>query len=130
MRVLAYGCAHNWLHVNADWVVLEPVDADHRPVPPGRPSHTVLLSNLANRVQPLLRYDLGDNVLVRPDACPCGSALPAVQVQGRAAEMLEFPAGGGHVRIFPMAFGTLLDRVPGIAQFQVVQRRRPRCGCG
>ncbi|TDD55012.1 phenylacetate--CoA ligase family protein [Nonomuraea terrae] len=118
---LAYGCAHNWLHVNADWVVLEPVDADHRPVPPGRPSHTVLLSNLANRVQPILRYDMGDNVLVRPDACPCGSPLPAVQVQGRAAEMLEFPAGGGHVRISPMAFGTLLDRVPGIAQFQVVQ---------
>ncbi|GAB3896213.1 hypothetical protein GCM10027612_50250 [Microbispora bryophytorum subsp. camponoti] len=102
--------------------MLEPVDADHRPVPPGRPSHTVLLSNLANRVQPILRYDLGDNVLVRPDSCPCGSPLPAVQVQGRAAEMLEFPAGdGGHVRISPMAFGTLLDRVPGIAQFQVVQ---------
>ncbi|MGI5488861.1 phenylacetate--CoA ligase family protein [Microtetraspora malaysiensis] len=119
---LAYGCAHNWLHVNTDWAVLEPVDADHRPVPPGRPSHTVLLSNLANRVQPILRYDLGDNVLVRPDACPCGSPLPAVQVQGRAAEMLEFPAGdGGHVHISPMAFGTLLDRVPGIAQFQVVQ---------
>ena len=119
---LAYGCAHNWLHVNTDWVVLEPVDADYRPVPPGRPSHTVLLSNLANRVQPILRYDMGDNVLMRPDACPCGSPLPAVQVQGRAAELLEFPAGGDrHVRISPMAFGTLLDRVPGIAQFQVVQ---------
>ncbi|WP_432869964.1 hypothetical protein [Microbispora rosea] len=65
---------------------------------------------------------MGDNVLMRPDACPCGSPLPAVQVQGRAAELLEFPAGGDrHVRISPMAFGTLLDRVPGIAQFQVVQ---------
>ncbi|GAB3161901.1 hypothetical protein GCM10027161_72160 [Microbispora hainanensis] len=119
---LAYGCAHNWLHLDTDWVVLEPVDADQRPVPPGQPSHTVLLSNLANRIQPILRYDMGDNVLMRPDACPCGSPLPAVQVQGRAAELLEFPAGGDrHVRISPMAFGTLLDRVPGIAQFQVVQ---------
>ncbi|MBB6346996.1 hypothetical protein ACWGH8_22440 [Nonomuraea muscovyensis] len=119
---LAYGCAHNWLHVNSDWAVLEPVDAAHRPVSPGQPSHTVLLSNLANRVQPILRYDLGDNVLLRPDACPCGSPLPAVQVRGRAAEMLAFPGGRSErVGISPMAFGTLLDRVPGIEQFQLVQ---------
>src|SRR5688572_25116999 len=30
---LSYSCEHGWLHVNSDWVVLEPVDADHRPVP-------------------------------------------------------------------------------------------------
>ncbi|MET9340694.1 hypothetical protein [Nonomuraea sp. NPDC003804] len=119
---LAYGCAHNWLHVNSDWALLEPVDADLRPVPPGQPSQTVLLSNLANQVQPILRYNLGDNVLVRPDACPCGSPLPAVQVRGRAAEMLAFPTERGEpVGISPMAFGTLLDRVPGIQQFQLVQ---------
>ncbi|MGV9307538.1 hypothetical protein ACWENQ_26590 [Nonomuraea sp. NPDC004354] len=119
---LAYGCAHNWLHVNSDWALLEPVDADLRPVPPGQPSQTVLLSNLANQVQPILRYNLGDNVLLRPDACPCGSPLPAVQVRGRAAEMLAFPTERGEpVGISPMAFGTLLDRVPGIQQFQLVQ---------
>ncbi len=119
---LAYGCADDWLHVNSDWAVLEPVDADYRPVPPGQPSHTVLLTNLANQVQPILRYDLGDNVLLRPGPCPCGSPLPAVRVQGRAAEMLVIPTGrGGHTGISPMLFGTLLDRLPGIEQFQLVQ---------
>jgi phenylacetate-CoA ligase len=54
---LAYGCARGWLHVNSDWVVLEPVDADHRPVAAGKQSHTVLVSNLANRIQPILRYE-------------------------------------------------------------------------
>ncbi|MEO2092267.1 MAG: phenylacetate--CoA ligase family protein, partial [Gemmataceae bacterium] len=63
----SYGCGERWLHVNSDWAVLEPVDADYRPVPPGEQSHTVLLSNLANRVQPVLRYDLGDSVVMRPD---------------------------------------------------------------
>ncbi len=48
---LTDGCAHGWYHVNSDWAVLEPVDADYRPVPPGELSHTVLISNLANRVQ-------------------------------------------------------------------------------
>ena len=123
---LSYGCAHGWYHVNADWVVLEPVDADHRPVPPGEPSHTVLVSNLANRVQPILRYDLGDSIVRRPDPCPCGAPLPAIRVQGRAADVLTFPSdhtgrGAGRVAVAPLAFGTLLDRTPGIELFQVAQ---------
>ncbi|MCA2220825.1 hypothetical protein [Nonomuraea aurantiaca] len=119
---LSLGCRHGWYHVNSDWAVVEPVDADYRPVPPGELSHTVLVSNLANRVQPILRYDLGDRVLLRPDPCPCGNPLPAIQVQGRAADMLTFPTGRGeHVGISPMTFGTLLDRAPGIEQFQIVQ---------
>jgi phenylacetate-coenzyme A ligase PaaK-like adenylate-forming protein len=118
---LSLGCEHGWYHVNSDWAVLEPVDADHRPVSPGQLSHTVLLSNLANRVQPILRYDLGDSVLLRPDPCPCGNPLPAVQVQGRAADVLTFPGRGEQVSISPMRFGTLLDRAPGMAQFQLVQ---------
>ncbi|MBB3729036.1 phenylacetate--CoA ligase family protein [Nonomuraea dietziae] len=118
---LSSGCAHGWYHVNSDWAVLEPVDADHRPVPPGQDSHTVLISNLANRVQPILRYDLGDSVLVRPDPCPCGSPLPAIRVRGRVADLLTFPTGRGeHVNISPMAFGAALN-VPGIEQFQLVQ---------
>jgi phenylacetate-coenzyme A ligase PaaK-like adenylate-forming protein len=119
---LSFSCAHGWYHVNSDWAVVEPVDADHRPVPPGEPSHTVLISNLANRVQPILRYDLGDSVLLRPDPCPCGSLLPAIRVQGRAADVLTFPGvHGEQVSLSPMLFGTLLDRVPGVEQFQVVQ---------
>jgi phenylacetate-CoA ligase len=102
--------------------VVEPVDAGHRPVPPGQPSHTVLISNLANRVQPFLRYDLGDSVLVRPDPCPCGNPLPALRVEGRAADLLTFPAGSGErVSISPMLFGAALDRVPGIDRYQLVQ---------
>ena len=92
---LSAACAHGWLHVNSDWAVLEPVDADYRPTPPGEPSHTVLLSNLANRVQPILRYDLGDSVLQRPDPCPCGNPLPAIRVQGRSADVLTFPGERG-----------------------------------
>ncbi|WP_214413932.1 hypothetical protein [Sphaerisporangium fuscum] len=119
---LSFGCGSGWYHVNSDWVVVEPVDADLQPVPPGRPSHTVLMSNLANRVQPILRYNLGDSVTLRPDPCPCGSPLPAIRVQGRAADLLTFPtADGEQVGISPMLFGTLLDRAAGVERFQIVQ---------
>ncbi|WP_163513585.1 phenylacetate--CoA ligase family protein [Fodinicola acaciae] len=120
--LLALSCPHGWYHVNADWVVVEPVDADHRPVPPGEPSHTVLISNLANRAQPILRYDLGDSMVVRPDRCECGSPLPAVQVQGRAADLVTLPAaGGGSIGLSPMLFGVLLDGVAGVERYQLVQ---------
>jgi phenylacetate-CoA ligase len=118
---LATGCPHGWLHVNADWALLEPVDAAGRPTPPGEVSHTVLLTNLANRVQPVIRYDLGDSVVVRPDPCPCGDPLPAVRVQGRTADVLTFAAPAGDVRVPPLALGTAVDRVVGVRRFQVVR---------
>ncbi|WP_233160099.1 phenylacetate--CoA ligase family protein [Pseudonocardia sp. MH-G8] len=115
---MAYRCQHGWLHVNADWVLLEPVDADHQPVPPGQRSHTVLLTNLANRIQPILRYDLGDSIEARPQPCPCGDPLPAIGLQGRAGDVLTFPThSGDEVAITPLAFGTLIDRTPGVELF-------------
>ncbi|MGK5545123.1 phenylacetate--CoA ligase family protein [Streptomyces sp. URMC 127] len=119
---LSHSCAEGWYHVNSDWAVVEPVGADHRPTPPGEFSHTVLISNLANRVQPFLRYDLGDSVLLRPDPCPCGSPLPAVRVRGRSGDILTFPTGsGGRVSLSPLALGTLFDRTPGVELFQIEQ---------
>lgn len=53
-------------------------------------SPTPFWSDLANRVQPILPYDLGDRVLQRPDPCPCGNPLPAIRVQGRSADVLSF----------------------------------------
>ncbi|MEU4360346.1 phenylacetate--CoA ligase family protein [Promicromonospora sp. NPDC023987] len=119
---LSQSCAQGWLHLNSDWAILEPVDADHQPVPPGQRSHTALLTNLANRTQPILRYDLGDAVLLRPDPCPCGDPLPALQAQGRAADLLTFPGRSSQpVTIAPLAIGLALERLPGVELFQIVQ---------
>jgi len=115
-------CERKWLHVNADWVVLEPVDADYNPVPAGVRSYTVLVSNLANRVQPILRYDLGDSVVERADPCECGNPLPAIRVEGRTADMLTLSTtAGSSVTLPSLAFVTLLERVDGLEQFQIVQ---------
>jgi phenylacetate-CoA ligase len=117
--MIGYSCGRDWLHVSADWLIVEPVDANYRPVAPGEQSHTVLVTNLANRVQPVLRYDLGDSVLVRPDPCPCGNRLPALRVQGRAADALTFSRNGAKVSVPPLAFE--MDHTPGVDLFQLVQ---------
>ncbi len=117
---LSYSCEHGWLHVNSDWVILEPVDADYQPTPPGEQSHTVLISNLANLVQPILRYDIGDSVLQRPDPCPCGNPLPAIRVQGRTPDLLIFPDHAGkQIVMAPLALE--VSNLPGLQLIQIVQ---------
>lgn len=119
---MAFSCAQGWLHVNSDWVILEPVDAQLRPMPAGEPSHTVLLTNLANRIQPIIRYDLGDSVLARPSPCPCGSPLPAIRVAGRQDDVLHLAAADGRsVTILPMAIGTVVEETPGVQRSQLIQ---------
>ena len=112
---IGFACPEGWLHVNADWVVLEPVDENLRPVPPGEASHTTLITNLANRVQPVVRHDLGDRITVRPEPCWCGSPLPAVRVEGRRNDALVFHHAGRRVTLAPLGLITLVSSVPGIA---------------
>lgn len=119
---IAYSCDHNWLHINSDWVILEPVDEDFRPTRPGIPSHTVLLTNLANRVQPLIRYDLGDSIVQRGSPCPCGSHLPAIRVIGRQDDIMKLRATNGKIiKILPLAIGTVVEEIPDVLRSQIVQ---------
>ena len=119
---IAYGCDRGWLHVNADWVLLEPVDAQYLPVAPGEPSASVLLTNLANWVQPIIRYDLADSIVMNPDACPCGSPLPAIRVEGRCDDVVSLHGPAGHdVRLLPLALATVVEEALEAHRFQIVQ---------
>ena len=115
--MIAFGCGVGNLHQNVDWVTLEPVDERYRPVPVGVPSHTVLITNLANRVQPIIRYDLGDSVAVNPQPCSCGSPLPVIRVEGRSGDILALAAPHGEtVRVWPLAMARSRRRSPGAAR--------------
>jgi phenylacetate-coenzyme A ligase PaaK-like adenylate-forming protein len=119
---IAWECPRLNLHLNSDWVILEPIDAGGRPVPPGTRSHSVLLTNLANRVQPLIRYDLGDAVTMHDTPCSCGSAFPAISVEGRCDDTLMMPlAHGGEAAVVPLALATVLEEEAHVHDFQVVQ---------
>lgn len=118
---IAGACDHGALHLNADWAVLEPVDVRYRPVPPGRFGHTTLLTNLANRVQPLIRYDLGDRVRIDPLPCACGSPLPVIEVEGRTDDCLLLDdRHGRRVRLPPLALVSVLENEAAVFDFQLV----------
>ena len=124
---IAFSCDRGRLHINADWVVLEPVDRHYRPTPAGERSHTVLLTNLANYVQPLIRYDLGDSIIVEPSQCECGSPLAAITVDGRADEVVSLRnAGGSIVSLLPLALTTVVEESANVHRFQLVQQAPDR----
>ena len=119
---IAFGCRFGQLHANSDWVILEPVEADYSPTPLDHASHTVLLTNLANRVQPIVRYDLGDSITVSSARCACGSPFPAITVSGRRGDVLRFPdAAGREIPVLPLALGTVVEKTPGVRRFQAYQ---------
>jgi phenylacetate-coenzyme A ligase PaaK-like adenylate-forming protein len=119
---IASQCEHGQLHLNADWVILEPVDEHGRAAPAGEFGATTLLTNLANRVQPLIRYDIGDRVALPAQACACGSNLPVIAVQGRSDDCLVVPRDDqGALRVSPLAVTTVLEEQAGLYDFQLQQ---------
>jgi putative adenylate-forming enzyme len=128
----AYGCTeglwgsecqhHQGIHLFEDTTLVENVDPDGHPVPAGEPGARLLVTNLYNLVQPLLRLEVTDLVTLDPDPCPCGRSLVRASViHGRSDDTLSLPTGdGGRVDVHPLQFA-LLTRDPQVREFQVVQ---------
>jgi len=119
---IAFECSAGRLHLNDDWVILEPIDRAGQPVPPGVPSHSVLLTHLANRIQPLIRYDLGDSVTFFAERCACGNPRPSFLVEGRTDDSLCLDNGQGQrVHLAPMALTTAVEDGADVHRFQLRQ---------
>ena len=103
---------------NSDACILELVDAAGAPVPPGVASARILVTNLANRIQPLIRYEIGDRFVRQPDS-PDHGHLRA-RVEGRADEVLRF----GKIEIHPLVIRSVLVKTPEVSDYQVRQTVR------
>jgi phenylacetate-coenzyme A ligase PaaK-like adenylate-forming protein len=121
---LAAECVHHTgLHLFEDQVIVEVVDRDNRPAPPGVFGDKLLITVLFNRTQPLIRYELSDSVqLAEKQDCPCGRPFTLITgIQGRMEDILHFPAEtAGEVAIDPTVFDQVMDTVPA-GEWQVVQ---------
>ena len=87
--VLAMECERSGLHVPAESVALQWMDgANH-----GSPRE-VLVTDLHNFAQPLIRYRAGDLVETAAGPCACGRPLPVIgAVSGRAGDTIVLPDG-------------------------------------
>lgn len=120
---IACECSEKHLHINEDWVIVEPVDKDNNPVGYGVRSDKVLITNLSNFIQPFIRYELTDRIIVHNEKCKCGKNTCWLEIEGRTDDILEFENG---VLIAPMSFYKILEEVEGVTRFQLVQRSKTK----
>jgi phenylacetate-CoA ligase len=107
------------IHLCDDLVIVEPVDTDGRPVPPGVRSDKLYVTAISNPTLPLIRFELTDQVTFLDRPCPCGSAHRLIaDVQGRLEDVFTYP--GGQV-VHPHVFASVLRGHPRIVEYQVRQ---------
>ncbi len=123
--VIGSECAYTTgLHVAEDLLIVEVVDADNQPVPPGMVGDKVLVTVLFNRALPLIRYELSDLGAVATQRCPCGRAhLRLASVRGRREDLIHLRSrNGGELRVNAFLLGETLLHVPAICQYQMTPR--------
>ncbi len=115
---------HAGLHLLDDQVQLEVVDDEYRPVAPGEPGSRLLLTNLFNRTQPLIRYELNDLLTVSADPCPCGRPFPLLtSIEGRSDDVLEMPAvAGDTIKVHPLTLRSPMAGVGALSEYRIVYR--------
>ncbi|HXP00336.1 MAG TPA: phenylacetate--CoA ligase family protein [Luteibacter sp.] len=121
--LIASECEHReGLHMNADHLVVETLDHEGRSTRTG--SGEVAITDLFNYGMPFIRYVNGDMATHATSRCRCGRGLPMLaSVDGRKLDAIRTPAG----HILPGEFFPhMLKDVPGLARFQLVQRRLDR----
>ena len=101
----------------SDTCLAECTDDEGRPVPDGVASAKVLITNLHNLTQPLIRYELTDRFT--PAGTSAGGALRA-SVEGRSDDLFRYAGASVH----PFVIGAPLLHAPAVREFQVRQTER------
>jgi phenylacetate-CoA ligase len=113
---------HAGMHLSAETVWVETLHADGSSCAPGEDGRLVI-TDLVNRGQPLIRYEVGDRGVLTTDPCPCGRGWPLLAaLTGRIADFL-LALDGSRVAGISLIENTL-TRLPGIRQLQLVQEER------
>ncbi len=118
--IYAFSCpAAGGMHLPCDLVIVEPVDLDGKPVPPGEPASKVYITNLYNHTQPLIRFEVPDGLTLVEGPCACGSAHQRIDsLTGRNDQVFEYRNGA---RVYPMVLGLELEDERGLIEYQVSQ---------
>lgn len=119
----AFPCeARDGMHLPDDLVIVEPIDEHGNAVEPGRPAARILLTNLYNRAQPLIRYEITDAMTRMDGPCACGCAHRRItDLAGRSE--VNFVYDNGAV-VYSMALESILVNDSHVTGLQASQTPR------
>jgi phenylacetate-CoA ligase len=115
---IAHQCPAGGMHLTHEDIIVEIIDAEGRVLPAGE-SGEIVVTHLATKDFPFIRYRTGDIGVLDDKLCACGRTLPLMkEVQGRSTDFLV--AQNGTV-MHGLSLIYIVRDLPGVRQFKIVQ---------
>ena len=115
---IAHECPAKNMHITAEDIIVEIVDNDGNVLPNGKAGE-IVVTHLATRDFPFIRYRTGDVGVLSDESCSCGRGLPLLkEIQGRTTDFII--AQDGTV-LHGLALIYILRDIDGIESFKITQ---------
>lgn len=115
---IAHQCPAGGMHLTHEDIIVEIVDAAGRVLPAGE-SGEIVVTHLATRDFPFIRYRTGDVGVLDDAPCACGRTLPLLkEIEGRSTDFLV--ARDGTV-MHGLSLIYIVRDLPGMRQFKIIQ---------
>jgi phenylacetate-CoA ligase len=120
---IAHECPSGGMHITAEDIIVEIVDESGQALGLDRPGE-IVVTHLATRDFPFIRYRTGDVGVLSGETCSCGRGLPLLkEIQGRSTDFVV--AQDGTV-MHGLALVYVVRDIPGVRQFKVIQESLER----
>jgi phenylacetate-CoA ligase len=117
---IAHACPAGLLHLSAEHVLVELVDDQGQPVPEGEAGE-IVVTHMATRDFPFIRYRTGDIAIMSAKPCSCGRGLPAFErVLGRTTDFIRTRSGNV---LHALALIYEVRNEPAVLEFRFLQAR-------
>ncbi len=115
---IAHACPEGNMHITAEDIIVEIIDDEGQLLPAGKAGE-IVVTHLATRDYPFIRYRTGDIGVLSDAACSCGRGLPVLEsIEGRSTDFVV--AQDGTV-MHGLALIYIVRDVPGVARFKIIQ---------
>ena len=115
---IAHQCPAGSMHLTYEDIIVEIIDPEGRVLQPGE-SGEIVVTHLATKDFPFIRYRTGDIGVLDDQPCSCGRTLPLLKsIEGRSTDFLV--AKNGTV-MHGLSLIYLVRDLPGVRQFKIVQ---------
>ena len=103
-------------HLHPELAIVEIVDSEGRPLPPGEHGE-VVITPLQIEGMPLLRFKTGDISFLMNEPCGCGRITPRLgPILGRGCQMIKYKG----TTLYPQSILSALSGIPGLMDYYVV----------
>jgi len=115
---IAHQCPQGSLHVTAEHIIVELIDAEGRLVDSGETGE-IVVTHIATDDFPFIRYRTGDMAVRSAGRCACGRGLPVLEkVHGRSTDFIRTPSGN---QMHALALIYEVRDKPGVKGFKLIQ---------